>query len=86
MSASPPNRGADPHGALSLELSLMIGTCRSAGGVGATVATWDLRVVTQLRPRFTKATQLFRNRALAYSKVGTRSERVIGHVTVNDQN
>ena len=39
-----------------------------------------LRVVTQLRPRFTKATQLFRNRALAYSKVGTRSERVIGHV------
>ena len=39
MSAIPPNRGADPHGAPSLELSLMIGTCRSAGGVGAAVAT-----------------------------------------------
>ena len=33
-----------------------------------------------------QASQLFRNCALASSKVDTRSERVIGQVTVNDQN
>ena len=45
----------------------------------------ELRHLLQSRHTF-QASQLFRNCALASSKLGTRSERAIGGLTVSDQN